>query len=280
MQATETTVTVLGKPGLRISSHPPTKRNPSKSHYHIITIIIKWKFTITFCFILIDNFFEWISKLYKYVYLLAVVFFFFQYSMAEDLCLRQRYERKFKSLLNLLQYCFCFMFWLFGCKAYGISAPWPGIEPIPPALEGEVLTAGPPGKSWRKVYYASNQATKTNLISILLVWELYNLILLQICTLRVLRRKGKGLGGYISWADMGSIPGSGRSPKIGHDNPLHYSCLGNPMDRGAWWVTPCVTPGVPGVTNNWAWLNSWTEIHMLWAGLDGDLSPILVPFET
>ena len=37
--------------------------------------------------------------------------------------------------------------------------------------------------------------------------------------------------------DMGSIPGSGRSPGGGHDNPLQYSCLENPMDRGAWWAT-------------------------------------------
>ena len=32
----------------------------------------------------------------------------------------------------------------------------------------------------------------------------------------------------------GRIPGSGRSPRGGHGNPLQYSCLGNPMDRGAW----------------------------------------------
>ena len=37
--------------------------------------------------------------------------------------------------------------------------------------------------------------------------------------------------------DMGSIPGSGRSPGVGHGNPLQYSCLENPMDRGAWQVT-------------------------------------------
>ena len=43
-----------------------------------------------------------------------------------------------KSLLNLLQYCFCFMFWFFGPKACGILAPQPGIEPAPPALGGEV----------------------------------------------------------------------------------------------------------------------------------------------
>ena len=37
--------------------------------------------------------------------------------------------------------------------------------------------------------------------------------------------------------DVGSIPGSGRSPEGGHGNPLQYSCLWNPMDRGAWWAT-------------------------------------------
>ena len=37
--------------------------------------------------------------------------------------------------------------------------------------------------------------------------------------------------------DVGSIPGSERSPGEGHGNPLYYSCLENPMDRGAWWAT-------------------------------------------
>ena len=37
--------------------------------------------------------------------------------------------------------------------------------------------------------------------------------------------------------DPGSIPGSGRSPGEGIGNPLQYSCLENPMDRGAWWAT-------------------------------------------
>ena len=44
--------------------------------------------------------------------------------------------------------------------------------------------------------------------------------------------------------DLGSIPGLGRLPGEGNGNPLHYSCLGNPMDRGAWWAI------VPGVTKN------------------------------
>ena len=37
--------------------------------------------------------------------------------------------------------------------------------------------------------------------------------------------------------DKGLIPGSGRYPGGGHGNPLQYSSLENPMDRGAWWAT-------------------------------------------
>ena len=44
--------------------------------------------------------------------------------------------------------------------------------------------------------------------------------------------------------DSGSIRGSGRSPGEGNGNPLQYSCLGNPMDWGAWWAT------VPGVAES------------------------------
>ena len=37
--------------------------------------------------------------------------------------------------------------------------------------------------------------------------------------------------------DVGLTPGLGRSPGVGNGNPLQYFCLGNPMDRGAWWAT-------------------------------------------
>ena len=40
-----------------------------------------------------------------------------------------------------------------------------------------------------------------------------------------------------SAGDLGSIPGSGRSPRGGHGKPLQYSCLENPMDRGVWQAT-------------------------------------------
>ena len=46
----------------------------------------------------------------------------------------------------MLQYYFCFIFCFFGHEACEILVPWPGIEPALPALDGEALTTGPPGK--------------------------------------------------------------------------------------------------------------------------------------
>ena len=46
-------------------------------------------------------------------------------------------------------------------------------------------------------------------------------------------------------ADLGLIPRLGRYPGGGHGNPLQYSCLENPMDRGDWWAT------VHGVAKSW-----------------------------
>ena len=48
--------------------------------------------------------------------------------------------------------------------------------------------------------------------------------------------------------DTDSIPGSGRSSAGGNGNPLQHSCLGNPMDRGAWWAT---VHGSQRVRHNW-----------------------------
>ena len=55
-----------------------------------------------------------------------------------------------KSLLNLLQHCFCYMSWFFD---RGMLALWPGIKPTPSALEGKVPTAGSPGKSPGKGFW-------------------------------------------------------------------------------------------------------------------------------
>ena len=45
--------------------------------------------------------------------------------------------------------------------------------------------------------------------------------------------------------DPGSIPGWGRIPRGGNDNPFYYSCLENPMNRVTWWAT------IYEVTKNW-----------------------------
>ena len=46
-----------------------------------------------------------------------------------------------------------------------------------------------------------------------------------------------GKESFCNVGDLGSIPGSGRSPGEGNGNSLQYSCLENPMYRGAWWTT-------------------------------------------
>ena len=53
-----------------------------------------------------------------------------------------------------------------------------------------------------------------------------------------------------SAGDVGSMPGWGRSPGEGNGNSLQYSCLGNLVNRGAWWAT------VHGVSKNWTQLNN------------------------
>ena len=52
------------------------------------------------------------------------------------------------------------MFWFFGPEACGILAPWPGIEPAPPALEGKVLTTGPTGKSLQLRFWNLQQSQR------------------------------------------------------------------------------------------------------------------------
>ena len=60
--------------------------------------------------------------------------------------------------------------------------------------------------------------------------------------------------------DMGSIPGLGRSPGGGHDNPLQYSCLENPRDRGAWWAT------IHWLSQSWTQLKRQRAARTAWWG--------------
>ena len=64
--------------------------------------------------------------------------------------------------------------------------------------------------------------------------------LFQLCVFHLTRDfPGGSDGDSCSAGDLASIPVLGRSPGEGNDNPLQYSCLGNPMDRGTWWATVC-----------------------------------------
>ena len=74
-----------------------------------------------------------------------------------------------KSLLNLLQYCFCSLCCFFGREACGILAPRPGIEPALPAVEGEVPATGPPGRSLSLLFLllSPNTTSKSGFLEVL-----------------------------------------------------------------------------------------------------------------
>ena len=57
--------------------------------------------------------------------------------------------------------------------------------------------------------------------------------------------------------DVGSVPRLGRSPGERNGNPLQYSCLENPMDRGAWWAT------VHGVTKSQIQISDFFFLHFI-----------------
>ena len=82
------------------------------------------------------------------------------------------------------------------------------------------------------------------------------------------RRKSSGFPGgsdgkesACDAADPGSIPGSGWSPGGGHGNPLQYSCLEKPMDRGAW------RAAVHGVKKSRTRLSNWLTLSLSWRSL-------------
>ena len=86
---------------------------------------------------------------------------------------------------------------------------------------------------------------------------MYTLYIHVICIYNLMDFPGcpDGKGSAYNVGDPGSIPGPGRSPREGNDNPPQYSCLENPMDGGAWWAT------VHGVTKSWTRLSDFTFFH-------------------
>ena len=113
--------------------------------------------------------------------------------------------------------------------------PNPGIEPVSPAypaVAGRFFNTVPPGKcNWKYTHF------------------LYELGDSQVV---LVVKKLFAIAGDIR--DMGSIPGLGKSPGIENGNPLLYSCLQNPMDRGAWQAT------VHSVTESWTW-RKWLSMQ-------------------
>ena len=69
--------------------------------------------------------------------------------------------------------------------------------------------------------------------------------------------------------DVGCIPGLEISPGGGHGNPLHYSCLENPMERGAWW------PRVHTVAQSWTQLKQLNMHTLIWWTTYWWLPPLL-----
>ena len=76
--------------------------------------------------------------------------------------------------------------------------------------------------------------------------------------------------------DLGSIPGSGRSPGERNDNALQYSCLENSMDRGAWWLQSMGSQRVRPNTFTFSSLFGWMAFkNSLWHVVDCTLSVLL-----
>ena len=124
--------------------------------------------------------------------------------------------------------------------------PWPGIEPVSPALAGEFLTTGPQEKLlvlYTLVFSITSPVPSTKQLSIKYLQHEIKNDWMNDCNLldnhglpRRHSRKEYACQ-FRKCRTCGLIPGSGRSPGEGNGKPLRYSCLGNSMDRGAWQST-------------------------------------------
>ena len=127
-----------------------------------------------------------------------------------------------------------FLFWLHR-TAYRILGPRPGVGLWPSALKAWSLN------HWTT--YGVRSVVKGHLTRKVPSYDLLGF--LGSTTWEVVKNLPVNEGDI---RDTGSIPGSGRSPGGGHGSPLQYSCLGNPMDRGAWRAT------VYGIAKSQTWL--------------------------
>ena len=96
---------------------------------------------------------------------------------------------------------------------------------------------------------------KESVLSISFIFKIYFYFLLEYWFPRWLSDKYPPTNAR----DSGSIPGLGRSPGEGNGNPLQYSCLDNPMDRGAWGLQPM---GSQRVGCDWAHTCTHAHTHV------------------
>ena len=146
----------------------------------------------------------------------------------------------------------------------------PGVEPRSPDLLADTLP--PAGKpSWIHKSYNFYMSEKCSASVILLKNPFYKSIFKKYWGQTVQWRIKLSLGfpggsevkvSACNAGNLGSIPGSGRSPGEGNGKPLQYSCLENPMDGGAWWAT------VHGVARSRTRLSDFTLQAVTTFGLD------------
>ena len=118
-------------------------------------------------------------------------------------------------------------------------------------------------------FYANNHSDRCEIIS-LWIWFIYISMLVRGFPGGT---RGKNLpanAGDIR--DTSSVSGLGRSPGGRHGSPLQYSCLENPMDRGACWTT------VHGVAKSWTQLSDWAVTQPCWLMILNIFSHICCPF--
>ena len=94
---------------------------------------------------------------------------------------------------------------------------------------------------WSQIKYNVNQSAKDCIVIFLVLFYVVHF-----------SGGSDGKASACNVGDPGSTPGSGRPPGEGNGNPLQSSCLGNPMDAGAWW------PTVHGVAKSWTRLSDFT----------------------
>ena len=136
--------------------------------------------------------------------------------------------------------------------------PDPGFEPRSPVLQADSLPSEPPGKldqikeypqkgkmslKWRPNDLFGNEDSKEETRG-KITWRYRTQILNR--SIDGLPKWLSGKESACSAGDVSSVSGLGRSPGEGNDNPFQYSCLRNPMYRGAWWATVCGVAEVVG----------------------------------